>query len=108
MFSSESGTTNPEALSRTSWARTTDGGDNWGWTADATPGASNATSVFTNKRLAAPIVNEGSQIIKGTLNVKVDFPKDAILMYTTDGSMPLIGSGSARQSQNGVFTVTKT
>ncbi len=98
----------PEALSRTSWARTTDGGDNWGWTADATPGASNATSVFTNKRLAAPVVNEGSQIIKGTLNVKVDFPKDAILMYTTDGSMPLIGSGSARQSQNGMFTVTKT
>ena len=47
----------PEALSRTAWARKTDGGDDWGWTAIATPGATNATSVFADKRLDSPEVS---------------------------------------------------
>ncbi len=50
----------PEAMSRTSWARKTDGGDEWGWTATPTPGASNATSAFASERLAAPVVSVGS------------------------------------------------
>ena len=41
----------PQALSRTSWARTTDGKDGWNWTANATPGATNATAVFASERL---------------------------------------------------------
>ncbi|MBO4849299.1 MAG: lamin tail domain-containing protein [Prevotella sp.] len=78
----------PKALSRTSWARTIDGGDNWGWTADATPGATNATSVFATKRLASPVVSEGSRILNGPLTVKVEIPEGTTLMYTTDGSVP--------------------
>ena len=78
----------PEALSRTAWARTTDGGNEWNWTANATPGATNATSVFASKRLPAPVVSEGSQILNGPLTVKVDIPKGATLMYTTDCSIP--------------------
>lgn len=80
--------TYPEALSRTAYARTTDNGDSWGWTSTPTPGETNATAVFASQRLEAPIVNLGSQLFSGSLNVKVDIPEGATLMYTTDGSLP--------------------
>lgn len=78
----------PEAMSRTSWARTTDGKDEWNWTADATPGATNITAIFASKRLDAPMVSVGSQIIGGPLSFHVDIPEGATLMYSTDGSVP--------------------
>ena len=78
----------PEAMSRTSYARTTDGGDEWGWTADATPGASNATATFATTRLAAPVVDKGSQLFPSSLSVSVAIPEGTTLMYTTDGSLP--------------------
>lgn len=78
----------PEALSRTSWARTTDGGDDWNWTADATPGATNATAVFASTRLDAPEVSVGSQLINDPITFSVTIPEGTTLMYTTDGSMP--------------------
>ena len=80
--------TYPEAKSHTAYARKTDGGDEWGWTAYPTPGESNATAIFAENRLAAPIVSEGSRLFTGTLNVTVDIPLGAKLMYTTDGSLP--------------------
>ena len=80
--------TYPKAMSRTAYARTSDGGDEWGWTAYPTPGASNSTSAFANERLAPPTVNLDSKLFTGTLNVKVDIPDGAVLMYTTDGSVP--------------------
>lgn len=101
----------PEAKSRTAYARTSDGGDKWSWTDHPTPGATNTTSVFADKRLDAPVVNEGSQLLSGPLNVKVDFPADATLMYTTDGSMPQApsaNSSTSKESKDGVFTVTRS
>ena len=101
----------PKALSRTAWARTSDGGSSWGWTDNPTPGRTNASSVFSDKRLAPPEVSEGSQILKGTLTIKVDIPSGATLMYTTDGSMPMApnsGNSASRKSTDGVFTVSKT
>ena len=102
----------PEALSRTAYARTTDGGDNWGWTVCPTPEATNATAIFATKRLDPPIVNEGSQILHGTLTVKVDIPEGTKLMYTTDCSVPSITEaseeGTTHQSKDGVFVVDKT
>ena len=80
--------TYPEALSRTSWARTTDNGENWNWTADATPGATNATAVFASTRLDAPVVSVGSQLINDPITFNVTIPEGATLMYTTDGSVP--------------------
>ncbi len=80
----------PEAMSRTAWARTTDGGEQWGWTATPTPDASNATATFASERLDAPKVSVDSRIFSsGTLQVKVDIPEGATLMYTTDGSLPV-------------------
>jgi hypothetical protein len=78
----------PEALSRTSWARKTDGGEEWGWTSTPTPEASNATAKFADKRLNAPVVSVDSKLFTGTLQFTVDIPEGATLMYTTDGSLP--------------------
>ena len=95
----------PEAMSRTSYARKTDGGDEWGWTATATPGATNATAVFADNRLTEPVVDKGSQLFKSSLTIKVDIPEGTTLMYTTDGSVP---TSTSRQNKTGQFTISKT
>ena len=78
----------PEAKSRTAWARMEDGTGEWGWTANPTPGATNATSVFASKRLDAPVVSQGSCLFSNTVTVNVSIPEGARLMYTTNGSVP--------------------
>ena len=80
--------TYPEAKSRTSWARKTDGGEEWGWTDDVTPGETNATARFAETRLDAPVVSQDSKLFTGSLNVKVEIPEGCRLMYTLDGSLP--------------------
>ena len=79
----------PYVISHTAYARTTDGGNEWGWTATPTPEATNTTATFASQRLAAPNVNVGSQLFNGSLSIKVDIPEGATLMYTTDGSVPM-------------------
>ena len=96
--------TYPEAISHTAWARKTDGGDDWGWTADATPGATNATAVFADKRLPAPVVDQGSQLFSGTLKVKIEVPEGATLRYTTNGSLPTANG----KEMSGKFSIDKT
>ncbi len=78
----------PQAMSRTSWARTTDGGDAWGWTANATPGKSNAAAVFAAQRLDAPEVSVGSRLFQEPFTFEVAIPQGTILMYTTNGTVP--------------------
>lgn len=78
----------PKAFSHTAYARKTDGGDEWGWTNDATPGESNATAKFASKRLEAPKVSVDSKLFTGSLNISVDIPEGARLTYTTNGSLP--------------------
>ena len=95
----------PEALSRTAYARKTDGDGEWGWTATPTPEASNATAVFAKERLKAPVVDKGSQLFKTSLSVKVDIPEGTTLRFTTDGSIP---TATSAKSTNGQFTVSKT
>lgn len=83
----------PQAMSRVSWARKADGTGEWGWTADATPEASNATAVFASERLAPPVVSMGSKLFTASLSFEVDIPEGATLMYTTDGSVPTAPKG---------------
>ena len=64
----------PKAMSRTAWALKTDGGSEWGWTDNATPGESNATAQFATERLAAPVVNVDSKLFKSSQTVKVTIP----------------------------------
>lgn len=85
------------SMSRTAYARTTDGGDAWGWTSTPTPEASNATAIFASERLEAPVVDKGSTIFKNSLNVKVTIPEGARLMYTTDGSLPTAPKSNAEE-----------
>ena len=95
----------PEAMSRTAYARKTDGGDEWGWTATPTPEATNKNAIFANKRLDPPVVNQGSQLFKSSLSIKVDIPEGTTLRYTTDGSVP---TPSSSISTRGQFTISKT
>ena len=95
----------PEAMSRTAYARKTDGGNEWGWTATPTPEATNTTAVFAKERLKAPVVDQGSQLFKSSLSIKVDFPEGTTLRYTTDGSVP---TPSSAISTRGQFTISKT
>ena len=93
----------PEAMSRTAWARKTDGGNEWGWTAEPTPAATNVTSHFATERLDPPVVNIGSQLFNGSLTFKVDIPEGTTLRYTIDNSMP---DAQDARSADGRFTVT--
>ena len=83
----------PASICRSSYARTTDGGGEWGWTADVTPGTSNATAHFANSRLDAPKVSVASCLFDKSFNFEVEIPEGAILMYTTDGSLPMSTEG---------------
>ena len=78
----------PKAISHTAYARKTDGGDEWGWTSTPTPGETNATAKFASQRLDAPVVSVDSRLFTGSLNVSVNIPSGARLMYTTDGRIP--------------------
>ena len=98
--------TYPQAIGRTSWARTTDGGATWGTTAEPTPERSNASSTFATTQLSAPVISQPAQLFTGTLQVNVTIPTGATLVYTTDGSTPTMTNGKI--SATGSFRVTGT
>ena len=103
--------TYPAAISRTSYARTTDGSGRWVVTAYPTPGASNAGSkeqldAVNALRLATPEVSQESQLFTGELTVVVDIPGGATLHYTTDGSTPTEQHGAI--STDGTFHISET
>ena len=91
----------PKAMSRTAWARKVDGNGEWGWTANPTPGATNATSTFATERLDAPVVSVGSQLFTGSLQINVEIPDGARLIYTTDGSVPTTSEATTSQHDTG-------
>ena len=98
----------PKAISRTSYARKSIDGEEWGWTADATPGASNATAQFATERLAAPEVSVGSRLFTSSLVIQVTIPEGTKLYYTTDGSLPAPSASGSKQSTNGRFSISQT
>ena len=98
--------TYPEAISRVSYARTTDGGEEWGTTDVPTPGASNATSAFSTKQLKKPEVDTPAKLFTGTLDVNVTIPEGATLRYTLDGTAPTLTNGTT--STDGKFSISKS
>lgn len=94
------------AIARCSYARTTDGGDTWGWTAGATPGTSNDASVFATRRWDAPEVDLPSGVIDKRTGINVKIPAGAKLRYTKDGTTPTATHGIA--SSTGKMYVTQT
>lgn len=98
--------TYPEAISRISYARTSDGGEEWGTTDNPTPGTSNATSTFAQRQLKAPEVDIPAKLFSGTLNVNVTIPEGATLRYTSDGSTPTLKN--SKTSADGKFIVSNS
>lgn len=96
----------PPSIPRCSWARTTDGGEEWGWTGDATPGASNNNSDFAETRLETPQINTDSRVFFDPFSIRVRVPSGYTLRYTTDGSTPTTTNGET--SQNGRFSIDTT
>ena len=96
----------PPAIMRVAYARKTDGGEEWGWTADPTPTQTNTLSTFAAEQLEAPVVDKPGQLFTEPFNVTVTIPKGATLMYTTDGTAPTLTGGTF--SRDGKFTVSET
>ena len=95
-----------EVITRMSYARTTDNGNTWMYTAEPTPEASNNSSTFCDEQLERPYVDKEGQLFEGTLNISVDIPDGATLMYTTDGSVPELDNGDV--SETGFFSIDET
>ena len=96
----------PIAVPRTSYARRTDGGDEWGITSSPTPDGSNASSPFATERTAAPTVDTDACLFTTPFTVNVQIPSNTILRYTTDGTTPTPTNGNI--SKDGTFYVTNT
>jgi len=97
----------PVSLARISWARTTDGGSEWGYTGNPTPGKSNSGSEFASDQIPAPEVSVESQLFTGSFSFTVNIPEGATLYYTENGSLP-ISSNKAAKTSNGSFSVSGT
>jgi len=96
----------PEALERIAYARTSDGGEEWGLTGTPTPGFSNAQAKFATEQLDMPKVSHPDQLFSGTLTVRIEIPEGATLRYTTDGTLPTLTNGS--DSNTGRFVISRT
>ena len=96
----------PPAISRTSYARTTDGGNQWNYTDQPTPGTTNSTSTFSANRLAPPAIDHDGGMIESGLTAHVTIPQGTTLRYTTDGSTPTLTNGET--STDGQFDIEMT
>lgn len=92
---------------RISYARTTDGGNEWGMTGYPTPGQTNSTSRFATAQLSAPVVSEDSKLFTDQFYFNVTIPEGATLYYTKDGSTPTEDNPNVKTS-NGSHTVNGT
>ena len=88
--------TYPAATSRTSYARTTDGGNVWGVTAYPTPGASNTQSkeilTATPQRVSAPQASPGTGFYSIS-NFRPTITGEGTVYCTTDGTVPTESNG---------------
>ena len=88
--------TYPAATARTSYARTTDGGSQWGVTAYPTPGASNSNSLEiitgTPQRVKAPQASPGTGFYSMS-NFLPTITGEGTIYCTIDGSVPTETNG---------------
>lgn len=96
----------PPAITRTSYARTTDGGSTWNYTDQPTPSATNTGSSFAATRLAAPVIDADGGFFTAPFTATATIPAGATLRYTTDGSTPTLDNGET--SSNGSFEISQT
>ena len=96
----------PPSMERVSYARTTDGGNTWSTTSTPTIGTSNATAAYASAQLAAPVVDQPSQLFTSSFTVNVTIPSGTTLRYTLDGSLPTLTNGQT--STTGKINVNTT
>lgn len=96
----------PECITRTSWARTTDGGDEWAYTDEPTLNSSNNKTTYATDRLSEPQPSVNSCLFDTNFNFTVSMPEGVTLRYTTNGSVPTLSNGQT--SDTGEFAVTET
>lgn len=96
----------PAALSRVSYARTSDGAEEWGLCGQPTPGSSNIDGKFATEQLPAPEVDKDGGLFTGSFTANVTIPAGATLRYTTDGTAPTLTNGNV--STDGRFNVNGT
>ena len=96
----------PECIPRCSWARTQDGGEDWGWTGTPTLAASNNDSDFADFRLEAPTIDTDSRLFTEPFTIQVSIPAGTTLRYTTNGTTPSLTNGST--SEDGIFNISET
>ena len=96
----------PGCTTRCSWARTQDGGEDWGWTGDPTLAASNNRSDFADFRLDAPEIDTDSRLFTEPFTVHVNIPEGTTLRYTINGTAPSLTNGMT--SEDGIFNVSET
>lgn len=114
IISNESGTevaraTYPAATTRTSYARTSDGGSVWATTGEPTPEASNSGSAnWGSVQLAAPVVTPDGNFFTGSIVVTANVPAGCTLVYTTDGSTPTLANGTQFANSSATSATVKT
>ena len=75
------------------YGRKTDGGDEWGYQATPTPGASNCGTIYTDV-LGSPVFSAEGKVyttnknIRLTISVPEDAPEGTVIRYTINGSEP--------------------
>ena len=75
------------------YGRKTDGGEEWGYQATPTPGATNCGTIYTDV-LGSPVFSAEGKVyttnknIRLTISVPEDAPEGTVIRYTTDGSEP--------------------
>lgn len=98
--------TYPPAVQRCSYARTTDGGDEWRLCSTPTPEASNDGSSFADVQLEAPVVDTDGKLFTSAFDVHVAIPEGATLRFTVDGSTPTLENGLT--SSDGTFSISQS
>jgi hypothetical protein len=96
----------PPAVSRCSYARTSDGADTWMWSGTPTPGKSNNAMTFAAAMLDAPQPDTPSGILSAPKLIKVECPEGSKLIYTNNGSTPTLNNGI--ETGRRTFMVDKT
>ena len=96
----------PPAVARCSYARKSLAGNEWAWTSTPTPEAENTDMKWSEVRLPAPTVDKPTQVFDASLNVCVNIPEGATLIYTTDCSTPTEENGEV--SDDGLFSISET
>ena len=84
----------PTPIPRTSYARRSDGSDEWGTTATPTPAATNGELHFCTERAPAPKPSVTGRVFSSRVMMTVDIPEGCTLRYTTDGSTPTLTNGT--------------